>query len=273
MEENTVGQCRRKERLSIIAKQQEEIACLNRLLERKATLVRMMIHDMKGPLSCIMANLDLLTMNRLKDPEKECMQTALMGCQDLFHMIQNLLEIGKMEREKIELNLSVVKLEELFRDIVKKMKILSEQKGIQLRIDCRSKIQSLPVDANLLERILSNLLLNALKYSSPEGEITLSSEDGAAMGKILLSVSDQGIGIPLEFHEIIFDPYSQVDCGRGMRNREMKNVGSVGLGLAFCRLAAEQHGGKIWVRSTPGQGSTFFVELPTDLTPFGSGLM
>lgn len=273
MEENKVGKCRRKERVSIIAKQQEEIASLNRLLERKATLVRMMIHDMKGPLSSIMANLDLLTMNRLKDQEKECVQTALMGCQDLFHMIQNLLEIGKMEREKIELNLSVVQLEELFSDIVKKMTTLSEQKGIRLRIDCRSKIRSLPVDANLLERILFNLVLNALTYSSPEGEITLSTEDGAEMGKILLAVSDQGIGIPLEFQEIIFDPYSQVDCWRGMINRGMKNVGSVGLGLAFCRLAAEQHGGRIWVRSTPGQGSTFFVELPTDLTPFGSGLM
>lgn len=273
MEENKVGKCRRKERVSIIARQQEEIASLNRLLERKATLVRMMIHDMKGPLSSIMANLDLLTMNRLKDQEKECVQTALMGCQDLFHMIQNLLEIGKMEREKIELNLSVVQLEELFSDIVKKMTTLSEQKGIRLRIDCRSKIRSLPVDANLLERILFNLVLNALTYSSPEGEITLSTEDGAEMGKILLAVSDQGIGIPLEFQEIIFDPYSQVDCWRGMINRGMKNAGSVGLGLAFCRLAAEQHGGRIWVRSTPGQGSTFFVELPTDLTPFGSGLM
>jgi signal transduction histidine kinase len=102
MEENKVGKCRRKEQMSIIAEQQEEIASLNRLLERKTTLVRMMIHDMKGPLSSIMANLDLLTMNRLKDQEKECVQTALIGCQDLFQMVQNLLEIGKMERGKIE---------------------------------------------------------------------------------------------------------------------------------------------------------------------------
>ncbi|MHB9098311.1 MAG: sensor histidine kinase [Syntrophales bacterium] len=178
-----------------------------------------------------------------------------------------------MEREQIELNLSIVQLEELFSDIVRKMTTLSEQKGVKLRIDCRSRIRSLPVDANLLERILSNLVLNALKYSHSAGEITLSTEDGAEMGKILLAVSDQGIGIPVEFQEIIFDPYSQVDCRPGMRNRMTKNEGSVGLGLAFCRLAAEQHGGKIWVRSTPGQGSTFFVELPTDLTPFGSGLM
>jgi signal transduction histidine kinase len=273
MEDNKVGKCRQKEQMSIIAKQQEEIASLKRLLERKTILVRMMIHDMKGPLSSIMANLDLLTMNRLKDQEKECVQTALLGCQDLFQMIQNLLEIGKMERGKIELNLSIVQLDEFFCDIVKKMTTLSEKKGIQLRIDCRSRIRSLPVDANLLERILSNLVLNALKYSSPEGEITLSTEDGVEMGKIRLAVSDQGIGIPLELQELIFDPYSQVDCRRGMRNRGMKNEGSVGLGLAFCRLAAEQHGGKIWVRSIPGQGSTFFVELPTDLTPFGSGLM
>ena len=188
-------------------------------------------------------------------------------------MVQNLLEIGKMEREQIELNLSLVQLEEFFNDIVRKMTTLSEQKGVKLRIDCRSRIRSLPVDANLLERILFNLVLNALKYSPLAGEITLSTEDGAGMGKILLAVSDQGIGIPIEFQEIIFDPYRQLDSWGDIGNRVTTNGGSVGLGLAFCRLAAEQHGGKIWVRSTPGQGSTFFVELPTDLMPYGSGLM
>jgi two-component system, NarL family, sensor histidine kinase BarA len=264
---------RRAEKESDITGDEQEISSLKKLLERKTTLVRMMIHDMKGPLSSIMANLDLLSMNHLKDQEKECVETALMGCQDLFHMIQNLLEIGKMEREAIELNLSVIPVEELFGEVVKKMTTLSEQKGIRLRIDCRSAIRVLCADANLLERIISNLVLNALAYSASEGEITLFTRDGAEKGKVWLAVSDQGIGIPPEFQETIFDLYSQVDCRQSMRAKGLKNLGSVGLGLAFCRLAAKQHGGRIWVESTPGQGSTFFVELPTDLTPYGSGLM
>lgn len=268
-----IDNCMQEKETSGITGEQEEIALLNRLLERKTTLVRMMIHDMKGPLSSIMANLDLLATSRLKAQEKECVETALMGCQDLLHMIQNLLEIGKMERERIELNLSVVPIEELFGDIVKKMTTVSEQKGIRLRIDCRSTIRSLSVDAKLVERILSNLVMNALAYSPHGGEITLFTEDGSEQGKVWLAVSDQGIGIPKEFHETIFDLYRQVECWQGMRNRGLKNLGSVGLGLAFCRLAAEQHGGRIWVQSAPRQGSTFFVELPTDLTPFGSGLM
>jgi signal transduction histidine kinase len=262
------------ERLSgLVAGERQEISVLNGLLERKTTMVRMMVHDMKGPLSSIMANLDLLSMNRLNAQEKECVETALIGCQDLLHMIQNLLEIGKMEQGKIELNLSVVNLGEFFGEVVKKMTTLSEQKGIRLRIDCRSTIRSLSVDARLLERIFSNLVLNALAYSPDAGEITLFSEDGVEQGKVRLAVSDQGVGIPPEFQETIFDPYRQVDCRQSMRNRGLNNPGGVGLGLAFCRLAAEQHGGRIWVRSTPGQGSTFFVELPTDLIPFGSGLM
>jgi signal transduction histidine kinase len=267
------SKCKRGGSQSIISRQREEIASLERLLEQKTTLVRMMVHDMKGPLSGIMANLDLLAKNRLRNQEQECVETALMGCQDLFHMIQNLLEIGKMERGQIELNLSIVNPEELFGEVVKKMAILSAQKRVRLRIDCRSTIRSLPADANLLERILSNLVLNALTYSAPEGEIILSTADGAEKGKIRFAVADTGIGIPEEFQDTIFDLYAQVDCWQGMKNRGMKPPGSVGLGLAFCRLAAEQHGGKIWVRSTPGRGSTFFVELPTDLTPFGSGLM
>ena len=273
MRDTAEGKRKREEWLSIIARQREEIASLERLLERKTTLVRMMVHDMKGPLSGIMANLDLLDKNRLKYQEHECVETALMGCQDLFHMIQNLLEIGKMEHGQIELNLSIVDPEELFRKIVKTMTTLSEQKGVRLRIDCRSTIRTLPVDAHLLERIIYNLVLNALTYSSPEGEIILSTADGMEKGKIRLAVSDSGIGIPPEFQDAIFDVYAQVDSWQGMKNRGIKTPGSVGLGLAFCRLAAEQHGGRIWVQSAPGQGSTFFVELPTDLTPFGSGLM
>ncbi len=256
-----------------VAGEPEQIASLQRLLERKTTLVRMMVHDMKGPLSSIMANLDLLEKSRLRAQERECVETALMGCQDLFHMVQNLLEIGKMEQGQVELNLSIVDPEQLFREVVKKMARLSEQKGIRLRIECRSDVRSLPVDAHLLERIIHNLVLNALAYSKPEGEVVLSTLDGAGEGKIRLAVSDTGIGIPPEYQEAIFDLYAQGESWQGMKNRGIRAPGSVGLGLAFCRLATEQHGGKIWVQSTPGKGSTFFVELPTDLTPYGSGLM
>jgi signal transduction histidine kinase len=273
MRDAAEGKHKREEWLSIIDRQQEKIAALERLLERKTTLVRMMVHDLKGPLSGIMANLDLLDKNRLKSPAQECVETALMGCQDLFHMIQNLLDIGKMERGQIELNLSIVDPEDLFNKVVKTMTTLSVQKGVRLRIDCRSAVRALPVDADLLERIIYNLVLNALTYSSPEGEIILSTADGMEKGRIRLAVSDSGIGVPPEFQDAIFDVYAQLDSWQGMKNRGIKTPGSVGLGLAFCRLAAEQHGGRIWVQSVPGQGSTFFVELPTDLTPFGSGLM
>jgi two-component system sensor histidine kinase KdpD len=273
MRDTAEGKRKREEWLSIIARQREEIASLERLLERKTTLVRMMVHDMKGPLSGIMANLDLLDKNRLKSQEHECVETALMGCQDLFHMIQNLLDIGKMEHGQIELNLSIIDPEELFRKIVKTMTTLSVQKGVRLRIDCRSTIRTLPADAHLLERIIYNLVLNALTYSSPEGEIILSTADGIEKEKIRLAISDSGIGIPPEFQDAIFDVYAQVDSWQGMKEWGIKTPGSVGLGLAFCRLAAEQHGGRIWVQSAPGQGSTFIVELPTDLKPFGSDLI
>jgi signal transduction histidine kinase len=273
MSDTARGKRKDEELLGIIARQREEIASLERLLERKTTLVRMMVHDMKGPLSGIMANLDLLGKDRMEFQEHECVETALMGCQDLFHMIQNILDIGKMEHGPIELNLSVIDPEELYRRVVKLITTLSLQKGVRLRIDCRSTIRALPVDAHLLERIITNLVLNALAHSPPGGEIILSTADGMEKGKIMLAVSDSGIGIPTELQGAIFDVYAQVDSWQGMTNRGARTPGSVGLGLAFCRLAAEQHGGRIWVESAPGQGSTFFVELPTDLTPFGSGLM
>jgi len=203
MRDTGEGNRNREELRSIIVGQREEIASLETPLGRRATLVRMIVHDLKGPLSSIMANLDLLGKNHLKPPDHECVETALMGCQDLFHMIQNLLEIGKMEQGQIELNLSIVDPEELFREVVKKMTTLSVQKGVRLRIDCRSTVRALPVDAHLLERIIYNLVLNGLTYSSPGGEVILSTADGMENEKIPLAVADSGIGIPSEVQDAI----------------------------------------------------------------------
>ena len=277
--------------LEAIKQKDCQIETLTRRLESSTELTRMIVHDLKGPLASIMANLDLLMSPEIGRVEREILETAIQGGDDLLNIINTLLEIGKMERGKLELNLSIINLAELFKATSAKLTSLASKKTLALEMDCRSKISSVAADASLIERIIFNLVMNAIKYTREEGTISLMTRDGSTKDTVLLAVSDTGVGIPRKFHETIFDLYTQFrlpgerhadkqDCGAGAVNkgvvgtdRERRRMASVGIGLAFCKLAAEQHGGSIWVESELGKGSTFFVSLPTNLIPSGSGLI
>ena len=268
-----------------------QIETLTRRLESSTELTQMIVHDLKGPLASIMANLDLLMSPEIGREEREILETAIQGGNDLRDIINTLLEIGNMERGKLELNLSIINLAELFKATVAKLKSLASQKNLALEMDCRSKISSVAADASLIERIIFNLVMNAIKYTREGGMIILMTRDGSTKDTVLLAVSDTGVGIPRKFHQTIFDLYTQFrlpgerhadkqDCGAGAVNKgvagtghERRRMASVGIGLAFCKLAAEQHGGSIGVESELGKGSTFFVSLPTNLIPSGSGLI
>jgi signal transduction histidine kinase len=133
--------------------------------------------------------------------------------------------------------------------------------------------------------------MNAIKYTREGGTIALMTKDGIAKDTVLLAVSDSGIGISDKYHKTIFDLYTQlrlpgergadrqdrdargVDKGAANIGRGKRRMANVGIGLAFCKLAAQQHGGSIWVESELGKGSTFFVSLATNLIPSGSDLI
>lgn len=251
---------------------QKRILDLEQKVRRNSTLVSMLVHDLKGPLSSLISNLDLLAGERLSPGQRESLEIALAASQDLYQMIQNLLELGKMEQGEGELNLSIFSVASLLEEVERKVRSLARQRGINTQVDCRDTAGPFAADRLLLERIIYNLLLNAFKHSPEGGRVVLFTKDAEKPGRIILGVSDEGRGIPPEFREAIFDLYQQVDCRQEMRQKGIRELGSVGLGLAFCRQAAERHGGRIWVESTPGRGSAFFVELPTDLTPYGSGI-
>lgn len=277
--------------LEAIRLKDSQIETLTRRLESSINLTRMIVHDLKGPLAGIMANLDLLISPDIRRREREILETAIQGGNDLLHIINTLLEIGKMERGKLEPNLSIIDLAVLFKTTVAKLKSLAAQKNLALEIDCRSKITSIAADVSLIERVIVNLLMNALKYTREGGTIRLISRDGNTKDTVLLEVADTGVGIPPKFHKTIFDLYTQFplpgerrsdrqECGKGPADEgmagaegERRRMASVGIGLAFCKLAAELHGGSVGVESELGKGSTFFVSLPTNLIPSGSGLV
>ena len=217
---------------------------------------KMIIHDLKGPLGEIMANLDLLSYEKsLSGPNKEYLETAVIGCENLFQIVLNIIDTSKMEEGRMILNKSAFRIEDIIEESVRRVKTIGKQNENHFVIDLKGDIKELIADQNIIERVLSNLLLNAISYSFPKTEIKVIAEPG---DKYLLKISivDQGRGIPEEFQDKIFDKYHQAT------KNGVPHKNSSGLGLTFCKMAIEAHNGRIWVESREGKGSSFHFTIP-----------
>ena len=228
---------------------------LRRAEQLRDSLVHMIAHDMRSPLTIIMGVLDLIAME-LKESEREPnlnrVDTARAAAGDLMDMVKTMLEVNKLEsgawqpvREPCDLN-------ELITTVCDKAQNLAGDKLISSSLS--GGLPRVQADPGLVMRVVQNLLENALKFSPARGEVRISSEPWRGGARI--SVTDAGPGIPPEHRERIFEKFGQV---------ELRHTGtclSTGLGLAFCKLAVEAHKGLIGVEPAPGTGSTLWFFLP-----------
>jgi signal transduction histidine kinase len=147
----------------------------------------------------------------------------------------------------------------LVRTAMARLSLLAADRGVIVQSDLPDDLPLVEIDNEKISRVLINVLDNALKFTPPGEKVTIGAtcEDAETGNIVLCSVSDTGPGIAEELHEKIFDRFAQVPAKTGDRGQR----GS-GLGLAFCKLAVEAHGGRIWVNSEPGHGSTFNFTLP-----------
>jgi len=220
----------------------------------KEAVTGMIAHDLKNPLSVIINN------------EAEIPSTKQMASQ-MLHLVNNMLDVHKFESTEVKLNLTRVNLNVLFQKITEQVRPLLSKKNIKLNLkaseNCAAK-----ADEQMLSRTLVNLLTNAIKYSDVNAEIVISAKE--ASGKIKIAVQDFGKGIPTDELDRLFGSFEQHDP------KESGGVGSTGLGLTFCKLAVEAHGGEIFINSKVGVGTTFSFELPaassqtSDLDQVGS---
>ncbi len=217
---------------------------------------KMIIHDLKGPLGEIMANLDLLSYEKsLSESNREYLETAILGCENLFQMVLNILDTSKMEEGRMILNKSAFRIEDIIKESVRKVKAVGKQNEINFVIDLKGDIKEINADQDIIERVLSNLLLNAISYSFPKTVIKIIAEPGDKYF-LKISVVDQGRGIPEEYQDKIFNKYYQKNKN-GIRQKY-----SSGLGLTFCKMAIEAHNGQIWVESREGKGSALRFTIP-----------
>ena len=233
---------------------------LRELEKAKDGLTHMIIHDLRNPLTAISAYLQLILMDKdnLSDGQREKMEKCLKFCRDLSHQIQSLLDINKMEEGKLVPQREVTNLPELIDGILEQFNPVAEERKISLSFSRQEEIPPIPIDRSLIKRVIANLLNNAIRHTPQGGTIQIAVNLVPEKGRLCLSVKDDGDGLAREYHQKIFDKFEQVKL-----KSEEGRVGSSGLGLTFCKMAVEAHGGKIWVESEgEGHGCTFRSLLP-----------
>lgn len=228
---------------------------LKHLEELRTQLFNMLIHDLKGPLSEIVANLDILSYVVTPD-NLEFVRAGQSGCDNLYRMIADLMDVTRLEEGQMPLLPERFDPAEILTEATDRIKGSAAARCVELGYELSPNCPWLVADRNLLVRVLQNLLLNAIQHSPTGGNVTLSyGEHGH--GRLRIAVADQGPGVPLALQSAIFDKFVQASK-RGVAH-------SAGLGLAFCKLAVEAHKGHIWVESDGVKGSVFWLELPLEM--------
>ena len=241
---------------------QESYRRLQELEKLRDDITHMIIHDLRTPLTSVIGGMQTLdVVGDLNADQREMMDIAILGGETLLGMINDLLDVEKLESGSMQLDYAVQSPAGLVASAIRQVAWLAESSKLTLTSQIADGLPPLWGDENKLCRTLVNLLGNAIKFTPSGGTITLDARHNAETHSIVFSVSDTGEGIPAEFFERIFEKFSQVASRLGGRTL------STGLGLTFCKLTAEAHGGHIKVESITGQGSTFRVTLPVSPEP------
>ncbi|MBN1565516.1 MAG: GAF domain-containing protein [Anaerolineae bacterium] len=239
------------------------------LAQAREDLGNMIVHDLRGPLTAITTSLKLL--NEFVSPEdrmgvvvKQTTETSLRAVRKLLNLVDSLLDISKLESGVIDLDCEPSALRPMGDSALDELAPLAQQLNVTLTNTIPASFPLLNVDASKVERVLLNLVDNALKFTPADGYVSLTAHDPGTMGAedhfVRIEVCDTGPGVPDQHKERLFDRFAQIDDQRGHRR-------GTGLGLTFCKLAVEAHGGQIWIEDNPQGGAIFAFTLPVFVDP------
>jgi signal transduction histidine kinase len=232
---------------------------LHELEKLRDDLTHMIIHDMRTPLSSVMMGMQTLeVVGEMNEQQQEIMGIALHGGETLLGMINDLLDIEKMESGSWQLDHAPLDTAASITSAINQVDSLLKEKKLILIRQITTDLLTICGDESKLRRILVNLLGNAIKFTPSGGTITIGAQLDEAQQSIRFFVKDTGEGIPTEYKKRIFEKFGQV------QSRQSQRHPSTGLGLTFCKLAVEAHGGHIGVESELGKGSTFYFTIPLE---------
>jgi signal transduction histidine kinase len=232
--------------------------------QHKSQFVSSVSHELRTPLNAIIGLTEMMVTNAARfgtERALEPLQRVNRAGQHLLGLINQVLDLSKIEAGKLELNPQAVQLSPLIDEVVGTARQLAEQNKNRLVVEAQDDLGTLTVDPMRLRQILLNLLSNACKFTK-EGEVTLKARrlvDGRDW--IEIAIADSGIGMTPEQQTKVFEEFSQADASTAQR------FGGTGLGLAITRKLARMMGGDVTVASEPGEGSVFTVRLPCGATP------
>jgi len=224
-------------------------------MQRRIDFTRNLIHELKTPLTSLMATSQLLYEEETNRKLGKLARYVWEGANSLNTRIDELHDVIKGEIGKLKLEVKPIDLADLLTSVVNETQALAGQHDVVLRLQIAGPLPPVRADAARVRQVVLNLLNNAFKYAAEGGRVDIRGT--ARRNFVKVEVRDQGPGIALSEQERLFEPGYQVA-------HHAEAVAGLGIGLALCKLLVELHGGKIWVKSQPGKGSSFFFTLPAE---------
>src|SRR3984893_9983216 len=231
----------------------EDITHLREIDRLKSEFIATASHELRTPLTSVQMGVHLMlegAVGELTDKQSEVLEACRQDCERLDNLMRDLLDLSRIEAGESSPQLASVRASDLIAAAVEELRPQVEVKGLAFQIDVPAELPSVMVDRVQIERVISNLVINALRYTK-QGEIKISAE--RRDGHVAVSICDTGSGIPTEYLPHIFDKFVQVPDAP---------TGGAGLGLTISKSIVEAHGGQISVQSQVGRGTTFTFTLP-----------
>ena len=243
----------REKTSSVLKEREEELHVLRKIDQLKDEFVGMVSHELRTPLTVILGALNTVMTegDRLSRKDiKQLIGDAYYEAETLSDILANLLELARAQANRLQINEEPVNIRETINIVIKKINQQNPHRQVNVECDESSTVNA---DRIRLQRILHNLLDNAVKYSSPGTRIEVFVKK--PNNEVLVGVKDKGVGIPSELQGKLFEPFQRLE-------QPNNKAAGTGLGLVVCRRLVEAHGGRMWVESQPGDGSTFQFTLP-----------
>jgi len=245
----------------------ENVDELKHVDQQRRELVANVSHDLRSPLSSMQGYLETIVIKDdvlSREERQRYLDTILRNTRSLGRMVGELFELSKLDAHQVRPDIEPFSVAELIQDLVLQLRPRAAERGVRLEADLPARIDLVAGDVGLIERVLVNLIENAIEFTPEEGSIRVTP--APKNGLLRVSVQDTGTGIPADELPFIFDRFYKVDKSRS------KERGGAGLGLAIAQRIVELHDSRLVVRSREGEGTTFSFDLPRWTGPVAAKL-